>query len=97
MEKDNILEILRKDRNLSKYNPLVNALYLLALGDWEEAHKIAMSKEGTPDYDYLHAHLHRVKGDTFNANFWYKKANQELPKLSIDTEWVILYYLFTDN
>jgi len=66
---------------------LLKALWLDAKGDWEAAHNIAQSSEGTRAYDHLHAYLHRVEGDTFNAGYWYRRAGVEVFKGSLKEEW----------
>lgn len=69
---------------------LLEALWYDARGDWEAAHNIAQSKEGTQSYDRLHAYLHRVEGDTFNAGYWYRRAGSEVFKGSLKEEWAYL-------
>lgn len=66
---------------------LLEALWYDAKDDWEAAHNIAQSKEGTRSYDRLHAYLHRVEGDTFNAGYWYRRAGSEVFKGSLQEEW----------
>ena len=44
---------------------------------WKVAHKIAMEHEGEAVYDRLHALLHRIEGDSGNAEYWYRKAGSE--------------------
>ena len=46
---------------------LVQALWYDAKDNWEKAHEIAQSREGTREYDRLHAYLHRKEGDQWNA------------------------------
>ena len=65
---------------------LINALLSAKNGDWETAHQIAQSKEGNPDYDRLHALLHRIEGDTANAKYWYSICNMPVYKGSIELE-----------
>lgn len=45
-------------------------------GRWDEAHEIAQSHEGEPLFDWLHAVLHKIEGDTANARFWYRRAGR---------------------
>lgn len=73
---------------------LLEALWHDARGDWEAAHNIAQSREGTKDYDRLHAYLHRVEGDTFNAGYWYRRAGAEVFRGSLKEEWAYLAQLF---
>jgi len=69
---------------------LLEALWFDANGDWEAAHNIAQSKEGTATYDRLHAYLHRVEGDTWNAGYWYRRARAEVYSGSLKEEWAFL-------
>lgn len=68
-------------------SPLVKALWYDAKGNWEAAHDIAQSQEGTKDYDHLHAYLHRVEGDDWNAGYWYRRAGLGFPRVSLEKEW----------
>ncbi|CAG5002720.1 hypothetical protein DYBT9275_02951 [Dyadobacter sp. CECT 9275] len=69
---------------------LLEALWYDGKGDWEAAHNIAQSKEGTRSYDRLHAYLHRVEGDTWNAGYWYRRAGADVFKGSLKEEWLVL-------
>ncbi len=62
--------------------------------DWEAAHNIAQTKEGTLAYDQLHAYLHRKEGDRFNANYWYRRIGESMPVISLEEEWEVLVERF---
>lgn len=66
---------------------LLHALWYDAKGDWHKAHEIAQSREGTREYDRLHAYLHRKEGDQWNAGYWYRRARAEMPAYSLEQEW----------
>jgi hypothetical protein len=68
-------------------NPILTALWHDAHGDWEAAHTIAQTQEGTPAYDHLHAYLHRKEGDAFNAGYWYRRAGKPVFRGTLDEEW----------
>lgn len=68
-------------------NPILIALWHDAKGDWVSSHDVAQSREGTPAYDHLHAYLHRVEGDTFNAGYWYRRAGVNPSNDSLKHEW----------
>jgi hypothetical protein len=77
-----------KEKQVPKnFSILVQALWYDGNGDWESAHNIAQSKEGTLAYDQLHAYLHRKEGDKFNANYWYRRCGESMPKISLEEEW----------
>jgi hypothetical protein len=50
------------------------ALAMLWHDHWEEAHAVAQSDEGEPEYDLLHAIVHRREGDFSNASYWFRSA-----------------------
>jgi hypothetical protein len=64
----------------------LKALWYAGKDDWESSHNIAQDihdKTGS----WIHAYLHRVEGDTFNANYWYNKAGRRMPGYSLQQEW----------
>jgi hypothetical protein len=69
---------------------ILQALWYDANKNWEAAHDIAQSQEGTKAYDRLHAYLHRVEGDTWNAGYWYRRAGADVFKGSLKEEWDFL-------
>jgi hypothetical protein len=77
-------------------NEILKALFHDAKGDWEAAHNIAQSQEGTLEYDRLHAYLHRKEGDDWNANYWYRRAKTVMPKVSLAEEWLDLVKFYVE-
>lgn len=71
-------------------NPILEALWQDHKGYWERAHEVAQRREGTPEYDHLHAYLHRKEGDQFNAGYWYRRAKVPVFSGSLDDEWQAL-------
>ncbi|MVM41866.1 hypothetical protein GO730_36305 [Spirosoma sp. HMF3257] len=71
-------------------HPVLQGLWYDARDDWEAAHTIAQSREGTQAYDRLHAYLHRKEGDRFNANYWYRRAGASFFNGSLEEEWGML-------
>lgn len=45
---------------------------------WTEAHEIAQAHEGERLFDALHALLHRIEGDDWNAVYWDRRAGTDL-------------------
>ena len=45
---------------------------------WHRAHQIAQAHEGEAIYDAIHALLHRIEGDRFNARYWDRRAGTNL-------------------
>lgn len=62
------------------------ALWHSGKGDWEQAHAIAQDVP-TREGSWVHAYLHRVEGDEWNANYWYRRAGRSMPDTSLEQEW----------
>jgi hypothetical protein len=59
----------------------------LAMGqDWEKAHALCQTAEGTHDYDLVHALAHWIEGDESNAGYWYRRVGAKRAA-TIATEW----------
>jgi hypothetical protein len=65
-------------------------------GDWVRAHDMLQDAED-PASCHLHAYLHRREGDLWNADYWYRKAGEKQPQLSLDEEWRQLAVKFLKN
>lgn len=79
--------LIEKLKLRSNEHELLMALLKIAEEDWEAAHNIAQNREGEWQYDRIHALLHRIEGDDFNARYWYRRVNEAFPTKSIDEEW----------
>ena len=66
--------------------PLLLALWYDAKGDWESSHNIVQDID-TAEAAHLHAYLHRKEGDSWNADYWYRKAGVKRPSTSLEEEW----------
>jgi hypothetical protein len=75
-----------KDQQPLPVAVLLQALWYEAKGDWGKSHELAQDVN-TPDGSWVHAYLHRKEGDQFNAQYWYKRANQKMPAYSLEKEW----------
>jgi hypothetical protein len=61
------------------------ALWHLEKGDWEAAHPLVQddaSRAGA----WVHAHIHRIEGDDWNARYWYGQAGQPVGNGDLDKE-----------
>jgi len=54
--------------------------------EWEAAHQIAQDHEGERLFDSLHALLHRIEGDSFNASYWDRQAGTDFGGSGFDAE-----------
>lgn len=70
-------------------NVYVEALEAEAAGDWNRAHALVQDMV-TAEAAWVHAYLHRVEGDTFNAEYWYNRAVQPVCTTSLATEHAVL-------
>ena len=61
------------------------ALELAREGDWHGAHAIVQRHDDALSC-LIHAWLHRAEGDLGNAGYWYRRAGESLPSLSLDEE-----------
>lgn len=65
----------------------LKALWLEKNGDWDAAHDLCNDIAGVDGY-WIHAYLHRVEGDEWNAGYWYDRSGRKIPKdLSLEEEW----------
>ena len=61
-------------------------------GNWNEAHQKIQSYSD-PIACLIHGYLHRVEGDLANAQYWYTRANKDMPDNTLEEEWERLYAL----
>jgi hypothetical protein len=66
-------------------SPILEALACLEAGDWEGAHKLVQD-DASAEATWVHAHLHRMEGDLWNARYWYRRAGRPEPTGSIEEE-----------
>ena len=64
----------------------LHALWLDGKGFWEKAHDLIDQLPGK-SAARVHAYLHRKEGDQWNADYWYRKAGETRPSLTLDQEW----------
>lgn len=69
----------------AEWPPTVRALWHLAKGEWNEAHELVQHEPGAAAA-WVHAHLHRVEGDDWNAGYWYSRAGKPVGTGDLDQE-----------
>jgi hypothetical protein len=55
--------------------------------EWEKAHAICQTAEGTYDYDLVHALAHWIEGDEGNRDYWYARVAPSVRAETIEAEW----------
>jgi hypothetical protein len=71
----------------------LKSLWYDGKGNWHQAHA-QVDKLTDAASAWIHAYLHRKEGDIWNADYWYNKAQQIRPKLSLEEEWEALIVHF---
>ncbi len=64
----------------------LQAMWYDANGNWDEAHAKAQEQDDATGA-WVHAYLHRVEGDEFNAGYWYRKAGRPHSHATLAEEW----------
>ena len=67
----------------------LQSLWYDANGDWQKAHNLIDDLDDNTAAA-IHAYLHRVEGNTTNANYWYRHAGKLMPYISLRDEWKTL-------
>jgi len=75
-------------------SPYLDSLWYDKKGNWDEAHQIAQDLDDKYG-SWIHAYLHRVEGDNWNAKYWYDRAGRSMPSKLIESEWedLVRYFL----
>ena len=95
MDKATFLEQLEQNSPPAGLSPALRVLWYAHHDDWDRAHDIAQDMPG-PDGAWLHAYLHRWEGDTFNAGYWYRRANRPVATGPLGEEWRALLDYFAN-
>jgi hypothetical protein len=64
----------------------LKALWFEGKGDWNRAHDLIDQLDDQTSA-HVHAYLHRVEGDLWNAKYWYGRAGQPVYKGDLADEW----------
>jgi uncharacterized protein (DUF1684 family) len=79
-------ESLNSDQPDASLSPQLTSLWYDGKGDWHRAHA-GVDHLNDQASARVHAYLHRKEGDIWNADYWYGRAKQKRPTLSLDEEW----------
>ena len=89
-------ESLNSEKPDGELSDQLKSLWYDGRGDWHQAHAQVdhLSDQASA---WVHAYLHRKEGDIGNADYWYSKARQIRPKISLEKEWEQLVLHFLDR
>ena len=93
MELKGFVKLIRADDLPNSLSKELIVLWYDGKGLWDKAHDIAQDLE-SKNGAILHAYLHRKEGDNWNAQYWYTKAGEDMPKVSLKEEWDALVVRF---
>jgi hypothetical protein len=71
----------------------LKSLWYDGKGDWQQAHA-QVDHLTDQESAWVHAYLHRKEGDIWNADYWYRKAKQTRPGITLEQEWEQLVQQF---
>lgn len=71
----------------------LQSLWWDAKGNWHSAHNLIDHLSDRVSA-HIHAYLHRVEGDLWNARYWYNRAEQPEFKGNLKDEWEYLLDLY---
>ncbi|MFD0750589.1 hypothetical protein ACFQZS_10570 [Mucilaginibacter calamicampi] len=74
----------------------LKSLWFDGKGNWHKAHA-QVDDQTDRESAWVHAYLHRKEGDIWNADYWYSRARQTRPNMSLDDEWEQLVKYFLDR
>nr|WP_294795354.1 hypothetical protein [uncultured Mucilaginibacter sp.] len=77
----------------SKFSVQLKSLWYDGKGEWHKAHS-QVDDQTDQASAWVHAYLHRKEGDIWNADYWYNKAKQVRPKMTLEEEWEALVVQF---
>ncbi|MHA8101254.1 hypothetical protein PQG46_05395 [Aquirufa nivalisilvae] len=87
-------ETLKLSSPPTNFNLILQSLWYDAKGDWDKAHA-QVDQLNDRESAWVHAYLHRKEGDLWNADYWYTRAKQSRPSISLEQEWenLVLFFL----
>jgi len=86
-------ELLNSEQPIKGLSVQLKSLWYDGKGDWHQAHA-QVDHLNDKESAWVHAYLHRKEGDIWNADYWYSKAQQIRPNISLEEEWEQLVLQF---
>lgn len=93
MTKSEFLTSLSLDNPPSTLKIQLKALWWDAKEEWQIAHDLIDHLEDEISA-HVHAYLHRVEGDLWNAGYWYRRANRPQCMKTLQEEWEDLLEMY---
>lgn len=94
MDIQDFIDSVDESNVAKKLNVQQQALWWDSKGDWRKAHDL-IDQLSDPVSAHIHAYLHRVEGDLWNARYWYSKAKKVEFAGSLQEEWESLVRLYS--
>lgn len=85
MDLSEFVKSLEEDHPPSDWSVHLRGLWYDRKGEWNRAHDIIDGHQGK-DAAWIHAYLHRVEGDQWNADYWYRQAGKVRSELTLQEE-----------
>lgn len=94
MTVDEFKSTLKDSQPNSSWDVSIQALWYDAKGEWKKAHDL-IDHLNDKVSAHIHAYLHRVEGDLWNARYWYNRAKQPefIGSLEEEREHLLQLYL----
>lgn len=86
-------ESLSSDQPAAGLSVQLKSLWYDGKGNWKKAHD-EVDQLSDQSSAWVHAYLHRKEGDIWNADYWYSRARQKRPDVSLEEEWEALVEAF---
>jgi hypothetical protein len=86
MTLEEFLKTIPEDAPPANLPETLTSLWWDKKGNWDRAHSIAQEIP-TVQGSAVHAYLHREEGVIWNADYWYRRAGRQRPKIPLDEEW----------
>lgn len=86
MTETQFLKSLNKSAAPAGLSTYLKAMWLVHNNAWNAAHDIVQDID-SPTAARIHAYLHRVEGDEWNAGYWYRRAGISAASGDLNEEW----------
>lgn len=79
------MESLKQQAVPEEWPDSLKSLWFLSKGNWDASHDITQELH-TKTGSWIHALLHRMEGDAFNAGYWYRQADRPFSEKTFEDE-----------